>query len=569
MTTEPTRALRKLAAIVVADVVGYSRHMSSDEVGTLDRLRALRADILDPLMHRHGGRIVKLMGDGILAEFASAVSAASWAVAVQQAIAARNEDSGESDPMLLRIGVNVGDVIIEDGDIFGDGVNVAARLEPLAPKGGVCISAAVYDHVAGKVGAEFVSRGERALKNIARPVAIWCWSPQPLEEEPMPAPLRQHGRKPSLSVRAFEAGGGDASLLAAAVHDATVVALSNLSGITLLADGSRADYAAGGSIQTAGQRYRATVRLTDNRTGQQFWSDRFDGELTEVFDAQDELAFRISTSLRYSIYDREVAEMEQVPVGERTTEMIFARIGQTMAGAHREEWPEAGLALDAMLASNPAHSGAHAMKASWHLYEVFYGWRDLSPQDRAGAIAAGQQAVRCNERSDFAHITMGLVHLYAESDPARALREAERALQLSPYYALARHTQGLALLFGGDAEAGFFHCLTAAQASSRTVTHHRMLQGAALAAFLSDRTDEAVDLARRADHLLHDVAPTLLILAAASSAAERGEEAGAAAGQLGTLFPDFSLREMRRWPFRREVDHDRFLAALRASGLPD
>ncbi|HXC52387.1 MAG TPA: adenylate/guanylate cyclase domain-containing protein [Candidatus Limnocylindrales bacterium] len=570
-TTETPRAVRKLAAIVVADVVGYSRQMGADDVGTLGRVRSVRTEILDPLMREHGGRIVKLMGDGILAEFASAVSATAWAVGVQQALAKRNESVAEADVMLLRIGVNIGDVILEDDDIFGDGVNVAARLEPLAPKGGVCISAAVHDHVAGKVGVEFVARGERTLKNIARPVAIWCWSTQPLEEETVVATVREKGRKPSVCVRPFDVAGGsgDATLLSAAVYDATVLALSNLSGITLLADPGGADFLASATIQAVGTRYRATVRLVDNSTGQQFWSDRFDGDLSEIFEAQDDLALRISTALRYSIYDRQVQETERIPVSERTSEMIFARIGRTLAGGFRSEWPDAGPALDTILAADPSDAGAHAMKACWHLYEVFYGWRELAAEDRSAAIKEARQAVRCNEQNDFARLTMALVHIYAENDPQRALRECERALELSPYFAMGRYGQGLAQLFGGDAERGFTNCVAAAQASSRNVIHHRMLQGAALAAFLCERSAEAFEIATRADHLQRDVAPTLLILAAAAASAGRANEAAAAVGQLLQQFPDFTLSEMRRWPFHRDADNERFVAALRSSGLPD
>ena len=573
-----TRTARRLAAIVMADVVGYSRQMAADEVGTLARLRSLRAEIIDPLMAEHGGRIVKLMGDGILAEFASAVSATEWAVAVQaeiferRAAAAQGDDNEPGDGMQLRIGVNIGDIILEDGDIFGDGVNVAARLEPLAPVGGICISGAVHDYVHGRIAAEFTAGGERSLKNIAKPIAVWRWAPFPLEPElaaPVAAAAPAADRKPTLCVRPFDGSGQDASSLTAAVHDATVLALSNLSGITLLADSSRADFVASATIQTVTGRYRATVRLVDSASGQQFWSDRFDGALAEVFDAQDELALRISTAIRYSIYDRQVAETERVPAAERTREMIFARLGQTMAGGYRHEWPEAGPALDAILAADPSNSGAHAMKACWHLHEVFYGWRELAPHDRDAAVSHAREGVRCNERSDFARMAMSIVHLYAENDPERAVRESRRALELSPYYAIGRYSLGLARAFAGDAEAGLTDCLVAAQASSRTVIHHRMLQAAALAAFVAGRYDEAVDLARRADHLLRDVSQTLFLVAATAHAAGDAGEAASAAAQILAQFPDFSLARMRRWPFRRSDDAERFTAALRGAGLPD
>ncbi|MFN2425493.1 MAG: adenylate/guanylate cyclase domain-containing protein [Candidatus Binatia bacterium] len=572
MTPDDKRTIRKLAAIVVADVVHYSRQMEADEVGTLARLKSLRTEILDPAMRAHDGRLVKLMGDGLLAEFASAIDATEWALSVQRAIVLRNESLPEPARMSLRVGVNVGDVIVEGDDIYGEGVNVAARLEPLAPPGGVCISAAVHDHVSGKIDTKFVSLGERAVKNIARPVSIHCWSPTALDDgDSVPFTPRAQGRKPSLALRAFEAtsGSGDAAMLAAAVHDATLGSLSNLVGILILADAARADYIANATIQASGQRYRATVRLLDNRTGEQFWSDRFDGDLSDLFDAQDELAYRVSQSIRFSIYDREVAEMEKVPVTERTTEMILARLGQIIAGANRHEWADAGPKLDSIILAQPAEAGPRAMKACWHLHEVFYGWREISPADRAAAIAAARDAVRCNDRSDFAHMTLSLVHLYCEGDIDRAFREAARALELSPFYAIARFSQGLAWVFGGRPAEGLEVCTHTLKASPRMVMNPRIMQAAAIGAFLTNRHEEAVDWVKRADHLAHDVAPTLLILAASAAAAGLAEDAASARDRLLALFPDFRLGEMRRWPFRIAADHDRFMESLAAAGLPN
>lgn len=572
MSEHERRTTRRLAAIVIADVVHYSKQMEADEVGTLERLRRLRSEVLDPAMRTHGGRLVKLLGDGLLAEFASAIEAASWAVSVQRQIAARNAALPEERRMTLRIGVNLGDVILEDDDIYGDGVNVAARIEPLSPRGGVCLSAAVHDHVQGRIEATFVSRGEHRVKNIARPIAIWCWSPDGLDEgASVPFSPREHGRKPTLAVRPFEAAGTgeDVRLLALAVHDATVGSLSNLSGITVLSDPARADFVASATIQAAGTRYRATVRLADNRNGEQFWSDRFDGDLSELFDAQDDLAYRVSQALRFSVYDREVAETERIPATERTTEQILARIGQTIAGSKRHEWKDAGEKLEAILLARPTDSGALAMKAGWHLYEVYYGWREPSEADRAGALENARLAVRHNRASDFAHFALSTAHLYCEHDTERAQREAERALELSPYYALGRFALGLARVFGGDADEGFAICAAAVQGSPRMVHTHRVVQAGALGAFLAGRFDEAVEWAHRSDHQVQDVIPTLVVLAASAASGGRPQEARAAVARVLAQAPEFRIAEMRRWPFRRREHLDRFSAALVAAGFPE
>ena len=208
------------------------------------------------------------------------------------------------------------------------------------------------------------------------------------------------------------------------------------------------------------------------------------------------------------------------------------------------------------------------MKASWHLHEVIYGWRDLSPEDSAAALAEARVAVRCNPRSDFAQVMLSMVHLYCDKDADRALRAAERSLELSPYYAIARYMQGLAMMFCGQPAGGLEICVDTLRASPRLVHNPRTMQGAALGAWMLGRHDEAIDWARRSDHVTRDVAATLLIVAAAGAEAGRNADAEAAAARVLAMFPDFRIAAMRRWPFRDEADHDRFVAALRAAGLP-
>jgi adenylate cyclase len=571
MSGADARTVRKLAAIVVADVVHYSKQMEADEVGTLARLRTLRSEVIDPLMRAHEGRLVKLMGDGLLAEFASAIDATEWALAVQRAAAERNEGVPDDKSMRLRIGVNVGDVIVEEGDLYGEGVNVAARLEPLAPPGGICISAAVQSHVQGKIDADFVARGERTVKNIARPIAIWCWAPGGVDEgDSVAFQPRGEGRKPTVAVRPFEVTGNnaEASLLAEAVYDAALGSLSNLSGLTLLADASRADFVASLALQAVGSRYRAVVRLSDNRSGEQFASDRFEGDLSDIFEAQDDLAIRVSQAIRFSIYDREAFEMEKIPIAEHTTEMLLARIGFTLAGGRRDEWAASGPRLESILIARPNEAGAWGMKACWHLHDVFYGWRELAEHDRAECLRCAREGVRRNERSDFTHSSLALAYLYADRDPVRAVGEAERALELSPFYAIAHLALGSAWVYGGRPAEGLEICRKAIAVNTRLISNHRTMQAAALGALLVDRADEAIDWARRSDQQVHDVAPTLQIEAAACAAAGRTDEAMAARDRLLALFPDFHLGEMRRWPFRHASDFDRFVSWLAEAGLP-
>jgi adenylate cyclase len=563
--------VRKLAAIVVADVVRYSRMMEADEVGTLARLKSLRSEILDPVMRARGGRLVKLMGDGLLAEFASAVAATEWALEVQKAIAARNDAVAEADRMMLRVGVNVGEVLVEDDDLYGDGVNVAARLEPLAPPGGICISAAVHEHVQSRIEDTFASRGERTVKNIAKPIAVFAWSPYAMDDgDTVPFVPRTRGRKPTVAIGTFEAlgGGPDAASVAAAVREAATASLANLTGITVLATTTGADYLATASMQFAGNRYRTVVRLADLRSGEQFWSDRFEGTFADVFEAEDEMAPRVSQALRFAIYDRDVAETESIPASERTSEMILARIGQMTAGRNRHEWPEAGPRLDSILIADPGNASARTMKACWHLYEALYGWRELTDEDRSAALMQGRLAVRANDLMDYAHVVFAMALLYCDCDQDGCLREAERARDLSPYSSIARWAQGLAWVFGGRAIDGYEICVATLAKGPRVIHSYRTMQTAAVGAFVLGRYGDAVDWAKRSDHHNHDVAPTLLVLAASAAAAGLGDEASGAASRLLGLFPDLNLRELRRWPFVDSRDADRFVSALADAGVP-
>ena len=224
------RAQRRLAAILAADVVGYSRMMGADEIGTLVALSAVRSEFVDPLIARHGGRIVKSMGDGLLLEFPSVVNATQCSIELQQGMGTRNGDVPEDQRITFRIGVNLGDIVVQGDDIFGDGVNVAARLEGLAEPGGVLVSQTVHENIAGKLDAKFVDNGERALKNIAKPIRVWSW-PDRLSDA-------SHGRaaKPLVLVAEFEGRREEEKELAHGMRDDLMTALARLTGLEVTVD---------------------------------------------------------------------------------------------------------------------------------------------------------------------------------------------------------------------------------------------------------------------------------------------------------------------------------------------
>jgi adenylate cyclase len=307
MTEE--RAQRRLAAILAADVVGYSRMMQADEAGTLAVLKSRRTEILQPLVSKHYGRIIKVMGDGVLVEFASAVEAVSCAVALQEAMAVANEDAEESRRIVLRIGVNLGDVIVEGSDLYGDGVNIAARLEASAGPGDVCVSQTVFDHVRGKVRLAFDDLGERHLKNIPEPVRLYKISQRTLSPDAMRGD-RKESATPAIAVLPFTnmSGDQDQDYFSDGITEDIITELSRFRNLAVIARNSsfaykgravnlstiarelRVDYVLEGSVRRVGQHVRVTVQLIQASSGSHVWAQRYDRELTDIFAVQDEIS---------------------------------------------------------------------------------------------------------------------------------------------------------------------------------------------------------------------------------------------------------------------------------------
>ena len=307
---------RRLAAIMVTDVVGYSRLIRSDEEGTLAALKALRTDLIDPKIAEHHGRVVKLMGDGMLAEFASAVDAVRAAVEAQRAVAERNADLPEDKRIAFRVGINLGDVVVDGDDIHGDGVNVAARLEGLAEAGGICISGGVYDQVRDRIDFPFEDLGEHQVKNIDRPVRVWRWVTDGVAaagtasaDKPLPLP-----DKPSIAVLAFDnlSGDPDQEYFADGIAEDIITALSKFRwffvidrnssftykgksvDVKQVAEELGVRYVLEGSVRKAGSRVRISAQLIDAATGNHVWAERYDRELADIFDLQDEMTAKSS-----------------------------------------------------------------------------------------------------------------------------------------------------------------------------------------------------------------------------------------------------------------------------------
>jgi len=559
---------QRLAAILSADAAAYSRLMAADDRATIAALDDARA-IFRKEIEGHDGRVVDMAGDSVLAVFGTSAGAVKAALTIQGELRAKTAALSPERRMLFRIGVHVGDVFEKpDGTVYGDGVNIAARLQALAQPGGVTVSDAVRGAVREKVGATFEDQGEQKVKNIEDPVRAFRLRAR--DEVPAPPPAARVGTKPSVLLMPLEPGGtGDEErTLAAAATDEIVASLARLTGLALVTSTEAADYVAKGRIRNAGGRVRATLQLHDRRAAKQFWSDHFDTGLGDVFAALDELALRISNALRYEIYARETEMAASRSPETLTDEERMGQAGHILLGSKRSDWERSRRLIEPVIAKSPENFMALGIRAVNAMIEPICGWREPTAQDTAEGLRLAQRALELNERSDFAHIVLGMIQLLCERDTAAAKREARRALELNPNYTLAMDLLGAATIFSGDAAAGLPHCERAAKANPRFPANGWFMQHVALGRFVLREHEAALESAQLADERERNVPRYLLVLVSTAWHAGRHELARSQARRLLGLCPDLNLRELRRWPFDDAAEWQRLLSGLDASGLP-
>jgi TolB-like protein/class 3 adenylate cyclase len=403
---------RRLAAILAADIAGYSRLMGADEEGTLARLKGLRRELIDPTVGSHNGRLVKTMGDGLLVEFGSVVDALRCATEIQAAVAERNMAIAPDDRIEFRIGINVGDIVVEDGDIFGDGVNVAARLEALSEPGEICVSARVQEDAAGRLDLAFEDRGEQELKNIARPVHVYRIRLQgPL---PNPPPLAGEGRvgalalpdKPSLAVLPFQNLSGDREqeYFVDGVVEEIITAISRLPWLFVIARNSSfaykgkspdlrqvgrelgVRYVLEGSLRKSGNRVRITGQLIDTTTGAHIWADRFDGALDDIFELQDEVASQVAGAIEPRLRQSEMERARRKPTESLDAWDLYLRALALRYQYTEESIREAIAMLRRALAIDPTLAPAAAMIGSCRLHQRVHRLAFVSDAEIAEAV---------------------------------------------------------------------------------------------------------------------------------------------------------------------------------------
>jgi adenylate cyclase len=586
---------RRLAAIVAADVAGYSRLMGRDESGTLEALRTVRRKIVDPAIAAHGGRLVKTTGDGLLIEFASAVDAVRCMVGLQTAMAAHNAGLPEDRRLVFRVGVNLGDIISEDDDIFGDGVNVAARLQAIAPPGGLCLAARVHDEVRDRLEVAFEDGGAQSLKNIARPVQVWCWSPEgtaaaparPAAVEPA-AMARTLAGKPSVAVLPFRNLSGDSGqdYFTDGVTEEIITALARFHALRVAARSASFPFKGGtlevreiarrlgvqylltGSMRRAANRIRVTAELTNAENGLQVWTDRYDRDLADIFDLQDDIGRTVAAVVEPAVRGAEIERARRKPTGSLTAYDLYLRALPPMWEGTREAIPQAIALLRQSLAHDP-ESVPTLAALSWCLFMAPIAGAARPGETWAEALELARRAVERDGADAFAQAIYAQALSGLGDQHDQALLHAEEAVRLNPGLALAWGALGYACNRTGDFARGVESLELAIRLAPADAFAYFSLTGLAAAHFALGRHDDGIAWARKAVQRNPGYGTAHRLLAAHLALAGRLDEAREItrrrdAVQRTTLT---ELRALRL--FHRPDILDRYLAAQRACGVSE
>jgi len=583
----PVRIERKLAAILAADVAGYSRLMHHDEEATHAKLSALLADGVEPVIVEHGGRIVKNIGDGFLAEFPSAVEAVRAAMLFQTQVHELTIEDAEDMRLRFRVGINIGDVIVEPHDIFGDGVNIAARLEGIAEPGGICISSAAYDQVLGKITVEFADLGEQRLKNIERPVRVFRVMDRVRAERH--GPTLALPNKPSIAVLPFQNLSADPEqeYFADGVVEDITMALSRFHWLFVIARNSSftykgraidvkqvgrelgVRYVPEGSVRKAGNRVRIAGQPIDAQTGAHLWADRFEGALEDMFDVQDHVTASVVSAIAPRVQVEEIKRASRKPTENLDAYDYYLRglskIRRMTADANREALQLfcRAIELDRGLAY------AYGMAAYSIVVRKARGWMTEPVEESAEAMRLARKAVHLGGDDPVAlsMAAYAFASIAREFDDAAALMD--RGLTLNPNAAQGWMLSGWLRVWRGEPELALDHLAHAMRLSPFDPLMH-IHAAMAYAHFIASRYDIASSYADKAMHDNPTFLHSVCISAASNALAGRLEPAQKAVARALGFNPDLRASNLSDLaPFRRAEDLATFAMGLRKAGLPE
>ncbi len=622
---------RRLAAILAADVVGYSRLMGVNEEATLQRLNACRS-IIDRLINEHQGRVFGSAGDSVIAEFASPVSAVRCAVAVQRSLQEQNADLVEDRRMHYRIGVNLGDVMVEDDNLLGDGVNIAARLESLADPGEVCISANVFEQVENKLDLGYAYLGEKALKNIARPLRVyrvlmtpeetqltprddesrirWLLSPVPivivllvataigylilqnrgelfddtasLDQVAVPSP-----EKPSIAVLPFRNMSGDAEqeYFADGMTDDLITDLSKISGLFVIARNSSfaykgqypdvrqvakdlgVKYILEGSVRRAADTVRINAQLIDAVSGGHVWAERFDRKLTDVFSLQDEVSRKIVAALAVNLTKDEQQQLSQAVQVNPEAYDLLLRGLEQFRRFTRETNSLARDMFKRATRHDPDFARAYADVALTHGIDVLFGWSTPSDELFAQAFEYAEKALQLDPTLRQVHFALSNLYLTTKQHD-KAIDAARKAVTLHPNYADGFAQLGQALVYAGRPQDGLDALSKAMALNPRYAFFYTWIEGHAY--MLMRRNNAAITAFETVIEKNAHFPGAHLTLASLYGNMGKNQDAEWQAAQILGLRPEFSLREeKRRVPYKTSADLEYYISGLRKAGLPE
>jgi adenylate cyclase len=587
------RVERRLAAILAGDVANYSGLMGVDEEGTLRQLKAHRKELVDPKITEHRGRIVKTTGDGMLVEFVSVVDAVRCAVDIQRGMAERNTEIPRDRRIEFRMGINVGDIISDADDIYGDGVNVAARLEALSAPGGICVSRVVHDQVRDKLSFAFEDMGEQTVKNIARPIAVHRILVDAAQRQAAPSSAEKElvlPDKPSIAVLPFQNMSGDAEqeYFTDGIVEEIITALSRMRWLFVIARNSSftykgrsvdvkqvgrelgVRYVLEGSVRKAGSRLRITGQLIDTATGTHLWADRFDGGIEDVFELQDRITESVIGAIAPKLEQAEIERAKRKPTESLDAYDYYLRGLASLYRWTKEGVSEALEQLNKAIALDPDFASAYGVAAWCYFWRRVNGWMVDSAQETAESVRLANRAAELG-KDDAVALTFGGFALgYVSAALETGVALIDRALVLNPNMAAAWSASGILHAFLGHHDVAIERLERAMRLSPLDPLMYLRLTYAAMAHLLAGRYDEASALGKKACHERPNFLAAIRVAAVSNAFAGRVDRARAYVGRALELDPDLRISNLKdRFGRLRPQDFAVYVEGLRKAGLPE
>jgi adenylate cyclase len=580
---------RKLTAVLYADIADYSRLTQNDEVGTHQEAMAV-LDEASIAITNGGGKVLRYAGDAILAEFESAVNATNTAVDIQQTLVVRNADKADADKVQIRIGLNIGDVIQDRGEIYGDGVNLAARLEAASEPGGLCISAAIYDQVKGKIQAEFRDGGRQTFKNITDPVSVYHWHPKATKSSAVSVSGDVSEIRPSIAVLPFDNMSGDPEqeYFADGITEDITTALSKIRSFLVISRNSSftykgqgvdtktvaeelgVRYVLEGSVRKAGSRIRITAQLIDALTGHHIWAERYDRKLNDIFDLQDEITQTIVATIEPELSAKEREAAARKPPENLDAWEIFQRAMWYFYGFEKDQHPVAIELFDKSIRVDPAFAPSYAFKSYCHYAAVVMGWTDDPEYHRTLSMECAKKALVLDPKDAVGYFAICRIYMLRGEHDA-SIAAGKKAIELNPNTFYAYHGLAFALVLAGEEEEGIKMSIEAERVSPRDPLLWSAFVVRALAYNLLARYEEAITYANKAVQIPSSSSywPHAL-KACALAQTGRVDEARAALGRATDEKPDLTIDYIAcTLPTKLEGGLQPYLEGLRKAGLPE